>query len=83
MYRRKKKITKMTIFIGIVTILVLISLSVLLPKSNFINNSLLKDSTMLLNKLVMYPFTSLNKEKNKTQTESYLIQKEKTSKTWI
>lgn len=75
MYRRKKKITKMTIFIGIVTILVLISLSVLLPKSNFINNSLLKDSTMLLNKLVMYPFTTLTKEKNTNHNESYIIQK--------
>ena len=75
MYRRKKKITKMTIFIGIVTILVLISLSVLLPKSNFINNSLLKDSTMLLNKLVMSPFTTLTKEKNTNHNESYIIQK--------
>ena len=75
MYRRKKKITKMTIFIGIVTILVLISLSVLLPKSNFINKSLLKDSTMLLNKVVMYPFTTLTKEKNTNHNESYVIQK--------
>lgn len=75
MYRRKKKITKMTIFIGIVTILVLISLSVLLPKSNFINKSLLKDSTMLLNKVVMYPFTTLTKEKNTNHNESYIIQK--------
>ena len=75
MYRRKKKITKMTIFIGIVTILVLISLSVLLPKSNFINKSLLKDSTMLLNNVVMYPFTTLTKEKNTNHNESYIIQK--------
>ena len=75
MYRRKKKITKMTVFVGIVIVLVLISLSVLLPKSNFINKSLLKDSTIILNKIVMYPFTSLTKEKNTNHNESYVIQK--------
>lgn len=75
MYRRKKKITKMTVFVGIVIVLILISLSVLLPKSNFINKSLLKDSTIILNKIVMYPFTTLTKEKNTNHNESYLIQK--------
>lgn len=75
MYRRKKKITKMTVFIGTVIVLVLISLSVLLPKSNFINKSLLKDSTIFLNKIVMYPFTTLTKEKNINHNESYIIQK--------
>lgn len=75
MYRRKKKITKMTVFVGIVIVLILISLSVLLPKSNFINKSLLKDSTIILNKIVMYPFTSLTKEKNTNHNESYVIQK--------
>ena len=75
MYRRKKKITKMTVFVGIVIVLVLISLSVLLPKSNFINKSLLKDSTIILNKIVMYPFTTLTKEKNTNHNESYVIQK--------
>ena len=75
MYRRKKKITKMTVFVGIVIVLILISLSVLLPKSNFINNSLLKDSTIILNKIVMYPFTTLTKEKNTNHNESYIIQK--------
>ena len=75
MYRRKKKITKMTVFVGIVIVLILISLSVLLPKSNFINKSLLKDSTIILNKIVMYPFTSLIKEKNTNHNESYVIQK--------
>lgn len=75
MYRRKKKITKMTVFVGIVIVLILISLSVLLPKSNFINKSLLKDSTIILNKIVMYPFTTLTKEKNTNHNESYVIQK--------
>lgn len=75
MYRRKKKITKMNVFVGIVIVLILISLSVLLPKSNFINNSLLKDSTIILNKIVMYPFTTLTKEKNTNHNESYVIQK--------
>ena len=75
MYRRKKKVTKMTIFIGIIVVILLVSLSVLLPKDNFINKSLLKDVTVMLNKIVMYPFTTLTKEKDTNHNESYVIQK--------
>ena len=75
MYRRKKKITKITLFIGILVVLLLISLSVLLPKDNFINKSILKDIPIMINKMVMYPFTALNSEKDVNHNESYLIQK--------
>ena len=75
MYRRKKKITKITLFIGILVVLLLISLSVLLPKDNFINKSILKDIPIMINKMVMYPFTVLNSEKDVNHNESYLIQK--------
>ena len=75
MYRRKKKVTKMTIFIGIIVVILLVSLSVLLHKDNFINKSLLKDVTVMLNKIVMYPFTTLTKEKDTNHNESYVIQK--------
>ena len=73
--RRKKKITKITLFIGILVVLLLISLSVLLPKDNFINKSILKDITIMINKMVMYSFTALNSEKDVNHNESYLIQK--------
>lgn len=75
MYRKKNKITKTTIILITIIIIVLSSLSVLLPKSNFINNSILKDISITINKIVMYPFTTLNKDKNINQDESYLIQK--------
>lgn len=75
MYRRKKKITKMTIIASVVLIILLLSLSVLLPKNNFINISILKDIPIMLNKIVMYPFTALNSEKKVNHNESYLIQK--------
>lgn len=75
MYRRKKKVTKMTICVGSIVVILLISLSVLLPKDNFINKSLLKDVTVMLNKIVMYPFTTLTEEKNTNHEESYVIQK--------
>ena len=75
MYRRRKKITKTKIVIGILVILLLLSVSVLLPKNNFINKSLIKDIPITLNKLVMYPFTFLNEEKDTNHNESYIIQK--------
>ena len=75
MYRRRKKITKKTVIIGIVVVIIMISLSILLPRNNYINNSILKDITININKIVMFPFTTLNTEKNINHNESYLIQK--------
>ena len=75
MYRRRKKITKKTVIIGIVVVIIMISLSILLPRNNYINNSILKDITITINKIVMFPFTTLNTEKNINHNESYLIQK--------
>ena len=68
-----KKNKKKIIFIVIGIILVaLLSISLLIKRSN---NTFLKDISISINKVIMYPFTSLNKEKNKTQTETYVIQK--------
>ena len=68
-----KKNKKKIIFIVIGIILVaLLSISLLIKRSN---NTFLKDISISINKVIMYPFSSLNKEKNKTQTETYLIQK--------
>ena len=67
--KNKKKI--IIIVIGIILV-VLLSISLLVYRSK---NTFLKDISMSINKVIMYPFTSLNKDKNKDQTETYLIQK--------
>lgn len=73
MYKKKKEKKKNTlIVIGIGIILVLLlSISLLVPH----NNTFLKDGVIIIEKVFMYPFTALNKEKGQTQTESYTIQK--------
>ena len=74
MNRKTKK--KKYIWIGIIILLfVLLTISLLGQENNKHNNSILKTISMSINKVVMAPFTSLNKEKNKDQSESYTIQK--------
>lgn len=73
MYKKKnekKKNTLIVIGIGIILVL-LLSISLLVPH----NNTFLKDGVIIIEKVFMYPFTALNKEKGQTQTESYTIQK--------
>lgn len=67
--KNKKKI--IFIVIGIVLV-ILLSISLLVYRSK---NTFIKNISMSINKVIMYPFTSLNKDKSITQTESYLIQK--------
>ena len=67
--KNKKKI--IIVSVGIILV-ILLSISLLVKRSK---NTFLKDISMSINKVIIYPFTSLNKDKNKTQTESYLIQK--------
>ena len=68
--KNKKKI--IYIVIGIILV-ILLSISLLTYRGK---NTFLKDISISINKVIMYPFTSLNKEKNIDQTEKYLIQKE-------
>lgn len=75
MYKKDKKNKKITIVLTIVTLVLALLISVKLDRKTFKVETVLKDSGMFLQKIIIYPFTSLNKEKNKTQTESYLIQK--------
>ena len=75
MNRRKIKHKKIFRVVVIITILILLIISVVLPKSNFINNSFIKDIPITFNKIIMYPFTALNKEKKVKHNESYIIQK--------
>ncbi len=73
MNKKKKKKVVIISSCSILVLLLIISL-ILNRKTGNIEN-VLKDGVMLVNKVVMFPFTTLNKEKGKRQTESYLIQK--------
>ena len=77
MYKRKKDRKKEWITIATITFtfILLITVSLLMPRTGNNKHNIFKNMSMLINKIVMVPFTSLNKEKNKTQSESYLIQK--------
>ena len=75
MYGKKKKNNKY-VYIGIgICLLVLLTISLLTQRSGNHKNNVLKTISMGIDKVVMYPFTSLNSEKGKKQTESYTIQK--------
>lgn len=73
MYKKKKEKKQNTIKLIVIAIilLILLSVSLLIPHSN----TFLKDGVIMIEKVFMYPFTALNKEKGQTQTESYTIQK--------
>lgn len=76
MYKKKKKTKKyIIIFISIIVIFVALFLSVSLTRNFTIVESGIKDVAMVLNKVFMYPFTALNKDKNKDLSKSYVIQK--------
>ena len=70
MFKKNKK--KIIIIIISLVLVILLSISLLIERTN---NTFLKDISISINKIVMYPFTSLNKNKGINQTESYLIQK--------
>ena len=79
MYKKTNKNSKYMnkkILIPTVIMIIFISLfiSLKLNRNTFIGESIFKDTTVFINKIVMFPFTALNKEKGK-QTESYVIQK--------
>ena len=73
MYRKKKKNQKFIIIsIVAVVLVILLSISLLTTRSQ---NTILKSIGIDIQKVVMYPFTTLNKDKDETASESYLIQK--------
>ena len=75
--KRKKKDKKKAFFIvsGIIVVLLLLVISFNFNRKITPVERVLKDISMGIEKVIMYPFTALNKEKGKTQSESYLIQK--------
>lgn len=74
MYKKKKDRKKKIIIISILImiLIILMTISLLIPRNK---NTFLKDISITIQKIVAFPFTSINQEKNKNQTESYLIQK--------
>ncbi len=78
MYKRKSKITtknKFIIFLVSLTIIICLIVSLNLERNTSIVETFFKDISLYINKIVLYPFTSFNKESNVDQDESYLIQK--------
>ena len=78
MYKNKKREKvnfKILIAVTIILVMVGLAVSVQMSRSNFFGEGIIKDIVTTIQKVVMYPFTALNSEKDKNQTESYLIQK--------
>ena len=76
MYKKKSKSKSVILYGSIFIILfILITISLLVQKNGNDEHNLFKNTSMLIEKIVMYPFTALNKEKGEDQSESYLIQK--------
>lgn len=73
--RRKRLNVKIVVTVSIVVIFLALAISVHMSRSNFFGEGIVKDIVMTIDKIVMYPFTALNGEKDVDQTESYLIQK--------
>ena len=76
MYKKKSKTKELVIYGSIFIVLfILITISLLVQKNGNDENNILKNASMFIEKIVMYPFTALNPEKGKDQSESYIIQK--------
>ena len=74
--RQKDKKKRIWITIGIATsCILLLTISLLLNQKIYPGENILKDITIGIEKVVMYPFTALKKDQKIDQSESYLIQK--------
>ena len=74
MYKRNKKNNKLVIGIIIISLFVLLTIS-LLAQSNGSKHNILKNIAMTVDKVIMFPFTSLNTDKNIDQSKSNIIKK--------
>lgn len=78
MYKSKKGKqlnVKIVVIVSVIIAFLGISVSVYMSRSNFLGEGIIKDIFMAIDRVVMYPFTALNAEKDIDQSESYLIQK--------
>ena len=78
MYKKKKKdkiSKKLIIPVVCIVVFILLFVSVQLNRDAFMGESIFKDTAMFINRVIMYPFTSLNNKKDVDQSKSYIIQK--------
>lgn len=76
MFHKKNKKKKVGIIVGSVLVaIILLIISLTATRKISIVEDLLKTTAITIEKIVMFPFTTLNGEKNVDQSESYLIQK--------
>ena len=78
MYKSKKQKKLNIKFLIIIVVFIIffgISISVYMSRSNFFCEGFIKYIFTYINKVIMYPFTALNSDKNEDQSESYIIQK--------
>lgn len=76
MYKKKSKAKELVLYGSIFIVLfILITISLLVQKNGDDEHNVLKNVSMFVEKIAMYPFTALNPEKGKDQSESYIIQK--------
>lgn len=74
MYKQKQRKNKIIIITIIILVILLIPISLKLNRDTTSFENLFKDTATIINKVFMYPFTTLNTN-DITQDESYLIQK--------
>ncbi len=73
--QKKKRKSKWIILITICLGIFLIGLSLFIDRKIGLLENYLKDATIVVQKVMMYPFTSLSGNKKESKTESYVIQK--------
>lgn len=75
MTKKKRKNKKILILIITIVLSILLIFSIILNRKTGLIETFAKDAIININKIILYPFTALNNEKNKNQSESYIIQK--------
>ena len=76
MYRKKKeKQKKIIVFVVSIVIFLLLSVSLYINRNYIFIERYLKDISMVVEKVIMYPFTTLNNDKKEDLSKSYIIQK--------
>ena len=74
--RKRKNLNFKIVVIAVIFLIIFgLTVSIKMNRSNFFGEGIVKDAITMIDKVVMYPFTALNGEKDVNQTESYLIQK--------
>ncbi len=73
--RKKDKKKKIWVLIGIITSGILLVISLFINQKIYPGEKLLKDVTIGIQKIILYPFTELRKNQIIDQSDSYIIQK--------